>query len=145
MSQVLSYRGYAAECTKLAREAYSADGRRILVKMAADWLTLADMAAKREGEPQVAEMSCYPVPSEITSISADFLVVDAVLRNRSPACEFPANRENNREYFNFWLFRLKSTCGTVCVFSWLRGNSLGNGTGNKFSANRESFRWNREF
>jgi hypothetical protein len=70
MSQVLSYRGYAAECSKLAREEYSADGRRILLKMAADWLTLADMAAKREGEaeriksPPEPEPACEPVVAQ---------------------------------------------------------------------------------
>jgi hypothetical protein len=37
------------------------------------------------------------VAEEITSISADFLVVDVVLQNRSPEDNFPANRENNRE------------------------------------------------
>jgi hypothetical protein len=32
----------------------------------------------------VAEMSCYSVAEEITSVCADYLVVDAVSRNSSP-------------------------------------------------------------
>jgi hypothetical protein len=48
--------------------------------------------------PQPAGMSCYSVAEEITSICADFLVVGAVRRNRSPAVEFPANREKNRDF-----------------------------------------------
>jgi hypothetical protein len=35
--------------------------------------------------PQVAEMSCYSADGEITSVCADFLVVQAVFENRSPA------------------------------------------------------------
>ena len=52
MSQISSYLGYAPKCSKLAREAYSADGRRILLKLAADWLTLAGMVAKRQGKAE---------------------------------------------------------------------------------------------
>jgi hypothetical protein len=48
VSHIPLYLGYAAQCSKLATESYSADGRRMLLKMAADWLTLADMVAKRE-------------------------------------------------------------------------------------------------
>jgi hypothetical protein len=33
--------------------------------------------------PQAARMSCYSVAEEITSICADFLVVNAVLENQS--------------------------------------------------------------
>jgi hypothetical protein len=40
---------------------------------------------------------------ETTSVRADFLVVDAVLRNRSPAVEFPANREKNRDFVRKWV------------------------------------------
>ena len=54
-------------------------------------------SADRLLPPQAAGMSCYSVAEEITSICADFLVADAVLRNRSPTVEFPANREKNRE------------------------------------------------
>jgi hypothetical protein len=43
-------------------------------------------------EPQAAGMSCYSVAEEITPVCADFLVVRAVLRNQSPACEFPAKQ-----------------------------------------------------
>ena len=46
----------------------------------------------------------------------DWLVVDAVLRNWSPRPEFPANGENNWEYFDFWLFRPKLPIET-CAFS----------------------------
>jgi hypothetical protein len=35
---------------------------------------------------------------EITSICADFLVVDAVLQNPSLMPKFPANREKNRDF-----------------------------------------------
>jgi len=52
MSQISSYLGYAAKCSKLAREASSAGGRRILLKLAADWLTLAGMVAKRQGKAE---------------------------------------------------------------------------------------------
>ena len=44
-------------------------------------------------------MSRYPVPWEIVSVCADYLVVDAVLRNQSPKAKFPANREKNREFY----------------------------------------------
>ncbi len=30
------------------------------------------------------------------------MVADAVPQNRSPRVEFPANRENNREFSTFW-------------------------------------------
>jgi site-specific DNA recombinase len=41
--------------------------------------------------------SCYSVAEEITSICADYPVVEAVLRNQSPSTRFPANRGKNRE------------------------------------------------
>jgi len=52
MSRAQSYRSYAAECQKLAGNAFSADDRRNLSKMAADWYALADRAAKREGKAE---------------------------------------------------------------------------------------------
>jgi hypothetical protein len=48
-------------------------------------------------ERVTAGMSCYSVAYEITPARAEFLVVDAVPRNRSPKGQFPANREKNRE------------------------------------------------
>jgi hypothetical protein len=56
---------------------------------------------------QAAGMSRYSVAEEITSICADFVVVDVVLPNRSLSGEFPANREKNREFRRFWTFELK--------------------------------------
>jgi hypothetical protein len=56
------------------------------------------------------------VRREPRAVRADFLVVDAVLRNRSPRIKFPANRENNWEYFDNWLFRRNSVVET-CAFS----------------------------
>ena len=50
-------------------------------------------------------MSCCPVAQEILLGRADYLVVGAVLRNRSPRTQFPANRENNWESLIIWLFR----------------------------------------
>jgi len=37
-----------------------------------------------------------------TAARADFLVADAVPPNRSPRVEFPANRENSREFLPFF-------------------------------------------
>jgi hypothetical protein len=48
MSQATSYRIQAAECLKLAGSAFTADDRRNLSKMAADWYALADMVEERE-------------------------------------------------------------------------------------------------
>jgi hypothetical protein len=48
----------------------------------------------------MASISSNP---ETTAVCQDFLVVDAVLRNRSPLCEFPARREKSREFFGFGL------------------------------------------
>jgi hypothetical protein len=60
-------------------------------------------------------MSGYFRPREITSTCADYLVVVAVLQNRSPAAEFPGNREGNRELFilsaNLVSPCLKKRCG----------------------------------
>lgn len=39
--------------------------------------------------------------SEIRRACADWVVVDAVLRNRSPRTKFPVNRENNWEIFEY--------------------------------------------
>src|SRR5262249_33570802 len=52
MNRALSYRGYAAECLELAGTAFSADQRGNMLKMAADWSVLADIAEKREGEAE---------------------------------------------------------------------------------------------
>ena len=41
---------------------------------------------------------------------------DAVHSNQSQAAKFPANRENNWEYFDIWLFRRKSGVER-CAFS----------------------------
>jgi hypothetical protein len=65
------------------------------------------------------------------------VVVDAVLRNRSPFVEIPANREKNREFVQ----KLGSACDMVLKFrfqnSRLRVNSLR-------KQNRELIRENRE-
>jgi hypothetical protein len=42
--------------------------------------------------------SCHSVAEEITSIYADFLVVDAVPLNRSPWLDFPGNRERTGNF-----------------------------------------------
>jgi hypothetical protein len=57
---------------------------------------------------------------EITSICADYLVADAVLRNPSPRTKFPANRENNWEYFDIWLFWSYFAGRNVRILSVLR-------------------------
>ena len=75
-------------------------------------------------------MSCYPVPEEITSVCADYLVVDAVLRNRSPVAEIPANREKNREIVQKWPFACDLVFKFKCQNSELQRNSLENGTAN---------------
>jgi hypothetical protein len=49
-------------------------------------------------------MSCYPVPEEITSVCADYLVAEAVLTNRSPRRQIPVDREKNREFSAFARF-----------------------------------------
>jgi hypothetical protein len=41
---------------------------------------------------------------ETTAALADWMVADAVPPNWSPRAEFPANRENNREFFDFFWF-----------------------------------------
>jgi hypothetical protein len=46
---------------------------------------------------QATEISSCSAEVEITPICAEFLVADAVLRNRSPAGNFPANTEKKRE------------------------------------------------
>ena len=62
-------------------------------------------------------MSRYSADEEITRICADFLVVVAVLRNRSPRTKFPVNRENNWESLNIWAFRPKLAVRNDRVFS----------------------------
>jgi hypothetical protein len=42
------------------------------------------------------------------AVRADFLVVDAVPGNWSPATKFAAYRQNNREFLNFWPHSAKS-------------------------------------
>jgi hypothetical protein len=46
------YRGYAAECLKLAETAFSTNDRGYLLKLSADWSALADVVEKREGEAE---------------------------------------------------------------------------------------------
>jgi hypothetical protein len=48
--------------------------------------------ADRPLPPQAAGMSCHSMAEEIMPGHANFLVVDAVLRNRSLRTKFPANR-----------------------------------------------------
>ncbi len=75
-------------------------------------------------------------------------VADAVLPNQSPAVEFPANREKNREKresTRFWLKRRSNKSDGSATY---QNNSLRGGTGNYFvvagkelwrmGANRES-------
>jgi hypothetical protein len=89
--------------------------------------------------PQAAGMSCYSVAVENTPVCADFLVVDAVPPNRSARTKFPANRENNWECFDIWLFRRKITGRNVRVFRALRGKFPKQQNRELFSANREFF------
>jgi hypothetical protein len=44
-------------------------------------------SADRLMPPQAAGMSCYSMAEEITPVCADYLVVDAVQKNWSPAAE----------------------------------------------------------
>jgi hypothetical protein len=57
--------------------------------------------------PQAAGMSCYSVAEEINPVCADFVVVHAVLTNRSARRQIPVDREKNREFFVFRAFRPK--------------------------------------
>jgi hypothetical protein len=78
------------------------------------------------------------VAEEITSICADFPVVDAVLRNRSPAVEFPANREKNREFLSLFLGSSSEiVIGIRPNIIELQLNSLQNIAGNYLQANSE--------
>jgi hypothetical protein len=61
---------------------------------------------------------------------ADFLVVDAVLRNWSPTLEFPANRENNWDSCLKMGFRLRFCLGFDINNNGLQENSLRTKTGN---------------
>jgi hypothetical protein len=47
---------------------------------------------------QSTEISEHFARLETSAVSRDCMVVDAVIRNRSPRVEFPANREKNREF-----------------------------------------------
>jgi hypothetical protein len=49
-----------------------------------------------------------PAAQHLGSICADFVVVDAVPGNWSPATKFAAYRQNNREFLNFWPHSAKS-------------------------------------
>ena len=49
----------------------------------------------------VSDMTAVFTETETLVILTSWVVVDAVLRNQSPQSEFPANRENNREYCDF--------------------------------------------
>jgi hypothetical protein len=64
---------------------------------------------------QAAGMSRYSVAEEITSICADFVVVEVVPPNRSPTTKFPANREKNREILNFPAARSKITPNLLVI------------------------------
>jgi hypothetical protein len=46
---------------------------------------------------------------------ADFLVVGAVRRNRSPGVEFPANREKNRDFVQKWVPALDFIVNSVFI------------------------------
>jgi hypothetical protein len=48
--------------------------------------------------PQVPEMSCYSTDQEITSVCADFLVADAVLKNQSAAFGADLGHASSRGY-----------------------------------------------
>jgi hypothetical protein len=71
----------------------------------------------------------FPNP-ETTAARADFLVADAVLRNRSRSGEFPGNREKNRELVRKSDQRVSSASKFICWDKRLRQNSLRNRTGN---------------
>ena len=64
VSRVASYRGYAAECLALAGNAFSADERGNMRRMAAEWSALADRVEKREGE---AERGPPPQPEPVAA------------------------------------------------------------------------------
>jgi hypothetical protein len=63
MSRASAYHGYAAECLKLARTAYSADARHSLLEMAAGWLALASKVEDREAELERASSHPKPAPT----------------------------------------------------------------------------------
>jgi hypothetical protein len=63
VSRVASYRGYAAECLALAGNAFSADERGNMRRMAAEWSALADMVEKREGEAERIRLTPEPEPA----------------------------------------------------------------------------------
>jgi hypothetical protein len=63
MSKAQSYRNSAAECLRLARTTYSADARRNLSEMAAEWLALAKRVEEREGETKRVKAAPEPRPA----------------------------------------------------------------------------------
>ncbi len=63
MSLASSYHGYAAECLKLARTAYSADTRQLLLEKPAGWLAWANKVEKREAEPERVRTPPEPEPA----------------------------------------------------------------------------------
>ena len=63
-----------------------------------------DFSRPTAATPQAAEMSCYSVAEEITSICADFLVADAVPTNRSARRQIPVDSEKNWEFSAFLPF-----------------------------------------
>ena len=96
--------------------------------------TAISLAARQATE--IASISSNP---ETTAVCQDFLVVAAVLRNRSPRTKFPVNRENNWESLNIWPFRPK-TDGRSCAFSAsYEENSLSSETGNDFQQTGNPF------
>ena len=56
---------------------------------------------------QPAELSGFFKPKVVMPVRGDWLVVDAVGENQAATSQLPANRENNREFFDFRLFRRK--------------------------------------
>jgi hypothetical protein len=59
--------------------------------------------------------------------------------------KFPANRENNREFYENRAIRRKYTRQNGSKISLLQNNSLGIGTGKLFAPNRVFIEANREF
>jgi hypothetical protein len=66
----------------------------------------------------------YSVEEEIMPGRADYLAADAVLRNRSPVVQFPANREKNRDSSRKRPFPPETDLESAIRFNELRRNSL---------------------
>jgi hypothetical protein len=85
--------------------------------------------ADRLPPPQAAGMSCYSVAEEITSICADFLVVDAVSPNWSPQPNSLFIREIARYSLFFEQFEDRRAAKNVTkrrLWNWSRRNGIGN-------------------